>query len=176
MSRFAPPETTQRSILAKSVIDGHSYRVSSRVQLDNGQEFTVDIDPDTDALYIETPVIEAEGRANVDVWENASVADGGTATDDLTIHNMKYDETDQPNATIQRINDGDTDTATADKTEETLVQSGGTFGGTANAAARGFWRIIPADMRVTIIVTDQSGGNGNWFAFDTVVHEGVGLV
>lgn len=176
MSRYAPPETTQRSILAKSAIDGNSFRVSKRMQRDNGQEFTVDIDPDTEAVFIETPAIEAEGRAHIDVWENASVVTDGTANDDLTVHNMKYDETDQPGATVQRISSGDTDTSGADKTEETLVQGGGTFGGTANAATRGFWRIVPSDMRITIIVTDNSGGNGNWFAFDTVIHEGLGLV
>lgn len=176
MSTYPPPERIQRSLLGDSVTNGNSFRVSKRQQLDDGQEFTVDINPDTDALYIETPSIEAEAFAHVDVWENASVADGGTTSSDIIVHNMRYDQTDTPSATVQRIANGDTDTSNADKTEETLVQGGGGFGGAGAASRRGFWRIVPSDMRITIIVTDQSSGTGNNFAFDTVIHEGLGLI
>lgn len=176
MSTYPPPERIERSLLADSVTNGNSYRVSKRQQLDDGQQFTVDIDPNSEAVYIETPSIEAEAFAHVDVWENASVVDGGTTTEDIIVHNQRYDQQDQPSATIQRIANGDTDTSTADKTEETLVQGGGVFGGAGANNRRGFWRIVPSDMRITIIVTDQSDGSGNNFAFDTVIHEGLGLI
>ena len=163
------------SPLLHCVAEGEAYRVSKRLARDDGQEFTVHIDPVSagGTVHIAAPAIEAEEAADVDVWENADP--GADTVDDLFVHNMRYDSgqgSEQPEATIVRVTDSGLDTTGADKTEETLIQGGGVMASTGDEDLRGIWRTIPVGETISIVVTDRSGGNDNRFSFDTVVYEG----
>lgn len=168
------------SLFTQAVINGDAYRISKRQSIDDGQEFIVHFDPagaDPDqVLYIATPSIDPPENALIDVYENA---DPGTSTnDDLQIHNMRYDvqaSEEQPDATITRVSTGGLDTTGADQTEETQVRGNGEYQTPGDTELRGIWRIISGDETVSMVITDDSGGTANRYAFDTVVYEGPSL-
>ena len=161
-----------------SAVDrGKAYRVSKRQSIDDGQEFTIHFIPadDGQTLFIESPAIDPEELADIDIYENAEPNEGET-NDDVYVHNMRYDvdaENEEPDATVLRVNDSELDTANADKTEETLVRQGGEYQTPGGEERRGLWRIISGDETVTVVITDRSGGNNNICAFDTVIYEGL---
>jgi hypothetical protein len=164
---------TENNPLLHAVAMGNGYRVSKRFSLGDGEEFIVYIDPSDQygTIYMEPPAIEApDGKAHLDVYEGATPAN---LNDTLEVHNMRYDGKEFPSATIEQVPNGDLDTTDpADKTEETFVQAGGVFGSVGGAGVRGIWRVIPTTDVISIVITDQSGGSGNSYAFDTVVYEG----
>lgn len=159
----------------RSVTTGQAYRVSKRQSLDDGQELIVHFDPQESGgtIHIEPPSLLPEGVADVDVYENADP--GTNTTDDMVVHNMRYDSgsgTEQPKASILRVSDGGLNTTAADKTEESRAAADVTWNAPQGAPARALWRTIPTTENVSIVITDDSGGANNVLAFDTVVYEG----
>lgn len=161
-------------ILSQAVVDGNAFRVSKRQSIDDGQEFIVHFDPGGgEVLYIATPAVDPPENALIDVYENA---DPGTSTnDDMFVHNMRYDvpaEEETPEASITRVSTGGLDLTGADQTEQTQVRGNGEYQTPGDLSQRGIWRIISGDETVTVVITDDSGGTANRYAFDTVVYEG----
>lgn len=161
--------------LLLAVVKGNAYRVSKRISLADGEQLIIHLDPVEagGTIHIEPPSVLPEGVANVDVWENADP--GTNLVDDLEVHNMRYDSgqgTEFPEATIQRVSDGGLDTTPADKTEESRAAADVPWNAPQGAPTRGIWRTIPVGETVSMVVTDDSGGQGNILAFDTVVYEG----
>lgn len=168
------------SMMTEAVIKGDAYRVSTRHTMSDLEELIVHFDPagtDPDqVLYIATPAIDTPENARVDVYENADP--GASVNSDLEIHNMRYDvpaSMETPQASITRVTDGGLDLTNAEKTEETQIQSQGEYQTPGDLAQRGIWRIISGTETVSMIITDESGGVDNRYAFDTVVYEGPSL-
>lgn len=164
-----------QSTFAQAVINGDAYRVSKRLTTADSEEYIVHFDPASvdDVLYIATPAVDPDADARIDVYENADP--GTNLVDDMQVHNMRYDvsaDQETPEATIQRVSDGGLDTTGAEKTEETQIAKGNEFQAPADAPERAIWRIISGDETVSMVITDESNGSGNRFAFDTVMYEG----
>lgn len=173
------PDNPTVDVLTNAVFEGESYRVSKRHTLADGEQLIVHFVPVTSGgtIHIETPAITTPANCNIDVWENAS-PDGTTddTADDLLVHAMRYDVSPEtPQATIQRVTNGSLDTSTADKTEETRLNSGEQYNTPGGGDVRGVWRTIPVGEAISFVITDQSNGSGNIYGVDTVLYEGESL-
>lgn len=158
-------------ILMRAVVNGDAYRVSQRVSVPNNNELIVHIDP-ADAggtIWLGPPKINPPGTFDYDVWENA---EPGTSTNDsLFVHNMRYDGTDTPQATVTGVDDSGLDTSSADQTEQTLGDSNAGDIATEDISQRGIYRIIPTTDTISIVITNTSG-NSQDFGFNQVLYEG----
>lgn len=165
---------TSANILTTAVTTGHAYRISGRQTLDDGQEFTVHIDPNeaSGTVHMAAPAILPDEAGDIDIYENAVPQ---TTVDDLTVHNMRYDEgagQERPEATVVRVPDSDLDTTDADRTEQARVFPDQPYPTPGDAPARAIWRTIPPTDTVSIVITDTSGGNANVFSFAMTLYEG----
>lgn len=159
-------------LFTRSVIEGESYRASRRKTLSDGEELIVHIDPVSagGTVYLEPPRVNPEERANYNVFENADP--GTSTTSELFVHNMRYDGQESPEATVTDVSSGGLDTSGADQTEETLIDQDNSEISTGGAGTRGVYRIVPTTDTISIVVTDQSGGNNNDYGIDITIHEG----
>lgn len=163
-------------IFDRAIANGNAYRVSMRHTMADGEELIIHFDPASSGqtLYIVTPAIEPPEIALIDVYENA--APGASTNDDLQIHNMRYDvaaEDETPDATITRVTNGGLDTSSADKTEETQLRGNGEYQTPGDTERRALWRIISGSETVSMVITDDSGGAGNRYGYDTAIYENV---
>lgn len=170
MAEFTPTE----SFFDRAMANGDAYRVSLRHTMADGEELTLYFEP-VDAggtLWMAPPAVESPEAAFIDVYENPADPSANFA-DDVFVHAMRYDVSPEtPEATVNRVTTGNLDTTNADQTEETLIRAGDRYNSPLDIGRRGIWRIIPVDETIAMVITDDSGGAGNLYSFDTVIYEG----
>lgn len=164
-------ETVNPLLLA--VMTGDAYRVSLRHTLADGEELILFFQPVSagGTIHIAPPAIEPPTAADIDVWENPADPSSNFGGD-VFVHNMRYDGQESPNATIDRVTNGNLNTTNADQTEETLLRSDQEFKTPGDVNQRAIWRTIPVGETIAMVITDRSGGTQNEYSFDTVVYEG----
>lgn len=156
--------------LQRAVIAGDAWRVSARQTLSDGEEFIIHIVPNEDSgtLHLEAPAVNPDTVANFDVFHDATPNE---TVDDLIIHNQRYDVPhDAIDAMVVRVPDGQLTGGT--KTEESRLSADTPRPESGGEASRGIWRTVPVGDVISIVITDDSGGNNNEFSLVLTLYEG----